>query len=487
MKHTEECDVLLIGAGIMSATLGAMLTQLDHSLKIKIFERMNDCAKESSQSLNNAGTGHSGFCELNYDIEKAIKVCESFERSKQFWAYLKKHGSISNNFIHTVPHISFVEGKENVEFLKKRFLEFREICLFEDMEFTEDVKTLTEWMPLVMKDRNPSIPVAATRMKRGTDVNFGLLTKELMSHLVHSGTQVAYCEEVVSLKQDKKTKLWAVETKNMVLGTKTITIAKFVFIGAGGAALNLLEKSDIPEAEGYGGFPVSGQWLICDKADIVDKHQVKVYGKPGIGAPPMSVPHLDTRYINGKKVLLFGPYAGFSTKFLKNGSWLDFFKSLRPSNLMIVLESGLRNFGLVKYLTNEVFKTKNGKFDTLLSYYPSANKKDWKLATAGQRVQVIKKVKGKAIIEFGTEIISSCDCTIAGLTGASPGASTSVKIMLDLIDDCFKDKPYYADWMYKMNKMIPQHGLLICPLHKDRDFFRQIELDTMLTLNLNVI
>jgi len=474
MKPIKECDVLIIGAGIMGATLATLLKQLKPHLSIKIIEKMDSCAQESSMALNNAGTGHSGFCELNYSIEKAIETCEAFELSKQFWSYLSLSNSIKPNFINSVPHISFVEGKDNVAELKQRWSEMTKICLFHDMEFSDDFFIIKLWAPLLMKGRDPKVPVAATRMKRGTDINFGRLTSNLIDHLSRMSVDINYNEEVKSLHKSKEDKLWHVTTNTEIIK------ASFVFVGAGGAALTLLEKSGIPEARGYGGFPVSGQWLICDNPDVVEKHDAKVYGKPEIGSPPMSVPHLDTRIIDGKKVLLFGPFAGFSTKFLKNGHWSDFFMSLRFSNVFTIISAGLRNIGLSKYLISEVTKTKQGRFKTLLKYYPTANINDWKPAIAGQRVQVIKRDKGIPTIEFGTEVVTSADKSIAALMGASPGASVSVKIMIEVIEKCFHNKRW-SDCRDKIKYMIPSYEY---SLSEDEDLFERIESFTSRVLKL---
>ena len=476
MKSTKECDILLIGAGIMSATLAALLKQLNPGLSILMVEKLGDCAGESSMALNNSGTGHSGFCELNYNLEKAISTCEKFEESKQFWSYLVRRKFIKNDFINSVPHISFVEGKENVEELRNRYKEMKKINLFQDMEFSDDFFIISLWAPLLMKGRNPKSPVAATRMKRGTDVDFGKLTKGIVEYLNGSEKfEVAYNEEVKNISKLEYNLGWSVKTNTFDIKSK------FVFVGAGGGALTLLQKANIPESKGYGGFPVSGQFMICDNPEIVNRHKAKVYGKPEIGSPPMSTPHFDTRVINGKEVLLFGPFAGFSTKFLKNGHWTDFFRSLRFGNIFTIISAGLRNLGLSKYLVNEVTKTKNRRFKELLKYYPNANINDWKTLIAGQRVQVIKKDKGIPTIEFGTEIVVSEDKSIVALLGASPGASVCVSSMLNVIEMCFKDKR----WRYSrdvLRAVIPSYGN---SLYDDDDLFESVEQLTSEILGLN--
>lgn len=482
MNSYKHYDVILVGGGIMSSTLAALLKLLSPKLKIKIIEKNSTGIQESSGALNNAGTGHQGFCELNYtpmnedgtiDIKKAIKVCESFEKSKQFWSHLATMGRIGKNFIHSVPHISLVHGAEDVEYLRKRYEAMKEICLFHDMEFTDDFDTVTEWIPLATKGRDRSTPIAATRMKRGTDINFGELAINMISRKDYG---IVKLMDTGVTKIQKGKRLWFVTTED----TQTFT-ADFVFIGAGGATLPLLQGTGIPEANIYGGFPVSGQWLICDNPEVVRQHHAKVYGKPSIGAPPMSVPHLDKRYIDGKEVLLFGPYAGFSTKFLKGGSWMDMFKSINRKNLWTILSAGIKNIPLTKYLIKEIFRSKSSKFKVLQGYYPEARPEDWRLSVAGQRVQVIKNEDGNGLIEFGTEIVTSQDGSLAALLGASPGASTSVKVAIDIVEKCFKNQLDKEGWRETLNQIIPSHGK---PLHEDPEFFAEIEETTANALGL---
>jgi len=481
MRTIGHYNAILVGGGIMSSTLAVLLKQLEPNFKIKIFEKLSSGIQESTGGLNNAGTGHQGFCELNYtpidengnvDITKAIKVCESFEKSKQFWSFLKDTNKINGEFIHSVPHISLVHGEEDVKFLKKRYEAMKQNCLFKEMEFSDDINVIKQWIPLAADGRDESQPIAATRMKRGTDINFGSLSSQMLNSL--GGVDKEFDTKVTDLK--KVGNLWFVTVDDLFTYT-----ADFVFLGAGGATLPLLQKSGIPEAKQYGGFPVSGQWLICDNPEIVNQHHAKVYGKASIGAPPMSVPHLDTRYINGKKVLLFGPYAGFSTKFLKSGSWLDLFKSINLKNIGTMLSAGARNIPLTKYLIKEIFRSKESKMNVLREYYPKANPKDWKLSIAGQRVQVIKNEDGKGVIEFGTEIVTSADGSLAALLGASPGASTSVKVVLDIIDKCFKSELQNRGWKEKIQNLIPSHGK---PLHEEPLFYQEIEDYTSKTLGL---
>ena len=465
-----DADVILIGAGIMSATLGVLLKELEPDLSIEIYERLDIAAAESSDAWNNAGTGHSAFCELNYtpekkdgsvEIKKAVQIAEHFEVSKQFWAYLIEKGLISNpeNFIRKIPHMSFVWGKKNVDFLRNRYEALNKCDLFSDMKYTEDADVVKDWAPLIMDGRKKNEKIAATRMDLGTDVNFGSLTRDMFSYLKEQkNVSLYFNHEIRDLKKNKEDN-WSVKVKDLESGDKRKRVAKFVFIGAGGGSLPLLEKSDIPEGKGFGGFPVSGQWLKCTNEEIIAKHHSKVYGKAAVGAPPMSVPHLDTRMINGKQALLFGPYAGFSTKFLKNGSFLDLPKSIKFNNIRPMLSAGLHNLDLTKYLIDQVRQSPEDRLEALKEYLPTAELKDWELEYAGQRVQVIKKDEKKGgVLEFGTEVVSAGDGSIAALLGASPGASTAVSIMLDLLDRCFKEDLATPEWQEKVKEMIPTYG-----------------------------
>lgn len=493
--QSQETDIVLIGAGIMSATLGLLLKELQPDLKIEIYERLDIAAAESSDAWNNAGTGHAAFCELNYtpeledgtiDVKKAIKITEAFEVSRQLWSYLVEKRLLQNpeSFIKAVPHLSFVWGEENVNFLRKRFEALQEYELFKDMQYTQDPEVIKQWAPLVMEDRKVDEPLAATSMKYGTDVNFGTLTRSIFKYLESlDGVTLYFNHEVTKLKKKPDGK-WRLKITDLTTGQKKKVYTPFVFIGAGGGSLLLLEKANIPEGEGYGGFPVSGQWLKCTNEEVIKKHAVKVYGKAAVGAPPMSVPHIDSRIINGKKELLFGPYAGFSTKFLKNGSYFDLISSIELDNLKPMIQAGIKNIPLTKYLIEQVFQSSKERIDALKEYVPSAKKEDWVLETAGQRVQVIKKDKeGNGVLEFGTEVVSAADGSLAVLLGASPGASTATSIMIELMTKCFPEKMKSDQWQSKLKEMIPSYGQ---SLNNNPELAKQIRAKTNQILKLNV-
>ncbi|ATB67072.1 malate dehydrogenase (quinone) [Pseudomonas mosselii] len=467
----KSVDVLLIGGGIMSASLGTYLTELEPNWKVDVYERMEQVAEESSNAWNNAGTGHSAFCELNYtsvgkdgsiDIGKAVNVNEQFEVSKQFWAYQVEQGVLSNprSFINNVPHMSFVWGDENVAFLHKRVEALQHSSLFRGMEITEDHEQIRKWVPLVMEGRDPGQKVAATRMAIGTDVNFGEITRQLFASMTRNpNVQLHLSHEVRDIVRNDDGS-WNVVVADLANGGKESAVkAKFVFIGAGGGALKLLQKSGIPEAEGYAGFPVGGQFLMTDNADLVTRHKAKLYGKASVGAPPMSVPHLDTRVIDGKEVLLFGPFATFSTKYLKHGSLLDMFSSLTTHNISPMMHAGIDNIDLSTYLMGQLMLSFDDRMAALREYFPNAKNEDWKLLQAGQRVQVIKKdPEHGGVLQFGTEVVAAKDGSIAALLGASPGASTAAPIMLSVLEKTFKDRINSAEWQAKLKQIVPTYG-----------------------------
>ncbi len=490
----QETDVTLIGAGIMSATLGIILKELNPDLTIQIFEQLDRAGTESSDAWNNAGTGHAAFCELNYtpikadgsvDISKASRICQDFETSKEFWAYLVQKNYISDpaKFIRQVPHMSFVWGKDNVQYLKKRYDAMHQNILFNGMNYTEDADLINQWAPLIMKNRKSKEFLAATNMEIGTDVNFGELTRQMIAKLEGMpGVTVHYNIEVEDIDPHKKGG-WLVETKSMLTKKKADCRTKFVFIGAGGATLHLLKDAEIKERKGYGGFPVSGMWLKCNNEELIQMHNAKVYGKAAVGSPPMSVPHVDTRMIDGKKELLFGPFAGFSMRFLKSGSQMDLAKSLRVDNLLPMISAGLRNVPLTKYLIEQVKLSHEDRVKTLQEYVPIAKLQDWELLRAGQRVQVIKKDEGvKGKLEFGTEAIVSSDGSVAALLGASPGASTAAAIMLGILPRCFPKESKSDAWKSKLHEIAPSFGV---DLTKQEQQLQQSRMRTAKLLNLS--
>lgn len=489
-------DVVLIGAGIMSATLGTMLKELDPSLSIAMLERLEDCAQESSAAWNNAGTGHAANCELNYtpqredgsvDIAKALQVNTEFDISRQFWAYLVTKGAIPDPraFIHPCPHMSFVWGEDNVAFLKARFAAMSAHHCYYGMDYTEDHETIRQWAPLIMEGRDPSQSVAATRIVSGADVDYGALTHLLVAHLkAQPDVDLRYNREVVAIEREADGR-WLVTFQDVYDGTRQSLSAGFVFIGAGGASLDLLQKSGIPEGRGYGGFPVSGVWLKCEVDEVAARHHAKVYGKAAAGSPPMSVPHLDTRVIDGKTALLFGPYAGFSSKFLKRGSLMDLPHSITHDNITPLLEVAKDNFGLTEYLIGQVLQSEHHQFEALKAFFPQARRSDWKVAVAGQRVQIIKPDPDRiGILEFGTELVAAADRSLVALLGASPGASTAAYIALEALQKCFADKLEENAWLPALRKIIPTYGI---DLATDREACRTNRAETARALKLEFV
>jgi malate dehydrogenase (quinone) len=488
----RKTDVILIGAGIMSATLGTLLKELVPNWEITVFEKLADAGEESSNEWNNAGTGHAALCELNYttektdgslDISKAIKINEDFQVSMQFWSYLVKNNVIRNpqDFIMPLPHMSFVQGEKDVAFLKKRFETLSNNPLFQRMEFSDDPRKLMEWIPLIMKERVSNETIAATKVDSGTDVNFGALTRMLFAPLKTKNVDIKYKHSVDNIKRTSDGS-WELKVKNLDSGSVEHHTAKFVFIGGGGGSLHLLQKSSIPEGKHIGGFPVSGIFMVCNKPEIIAQHHAKVYGKAKVGAPPMSVPHLDTRYIDNKKSLLFGPFAGFSPKFLKTGSMFDLVTSVKPNNVLTMLAAGAKEMSLTKYLIQQVMLSKEQRMEELREFIPNAKSEDWDFVLAGQRVQVIKDtaVGGKGTLQFGTEVITAADGSIAALLGASPGASTAVHVMLEVIKSCFPQ--HMKGWEPKIKEMIPSYGV---SLMENPELLHEVHTSTAQTLGLS--
>lgn len=485
MAKQKKADVVLVGAGVMSATLGTLIKELEPEWNIMIVEKLGSAGQESTDPWNNAGTGHSALCELNYsvekpdgtmDVSKAIKINEQFQVSRQFWSYLVNSGQIDNpqDFIMPIPHMSFIEGKKNVDFLRKRYAVLSQNPLFEGMEYTEDPEKMKEWVPLMMDGRTGNDPMAATRIENGTDVNFGALTTKLIDNLSKKGVTVHYNTTVKDVSRNSDGQ-WDVKIRSGH-HTETIT-ARFVFLGAGGGSLPLLQKSGITEGKGIGGFPISGLFMVCKNPEVVKEHHAKVYSKAKVGAPPMSVPHLDTRYIDGEESLLFGPFAGFSPKFLKTGSFLDLPLSVKPHNLGTMLLCAVKELGLVKYLVGQLMLNDEARLKDLQNFVPNAKLEDWDLIVAGQRVQVIKP---KGVLQFGTEVVCAADGSIAALLGASPGASVAVDVMVNLLKRCFPQE--FPQWEGKIKEMIPTYGI---SLEKNPDLLKQVQASTAATLKLN--
>ena len=466
LAKAHKTDVVLVGAGIMSATLGALLSQVEPNWSITLVERLDGAAAESSDPWNNAGTGHSALCELNYtpersdgsiDIAKAVNVNEQFQVSRQFWAYAVTNGLLPDvrSFLNPIPHVSYAEGAKNVDYLKRRYEALVTNPLFATMEYIADRDEFTRRLPLMADKRDFSTPVALNWTQDGTDVDFGSLSRQLIGYTAQRGMTTLFGHEVRDLDKQSDGS-WTLKVVNRRTGAKRKLNAKFVFVGAGGGALPLLQKAGIEEAKGFGGFPVGGQFLRTSKPSLTSRHQAKVYGMPPLGAPPMSVPHLDTRVINDRSWLLFGPFAGWSPKFLKQGKVTDLPFSVKPNNLASMLGVGLTEMGLLKYLVGQLMLSETDRVQALREFAPSAKDSDWELDVAGQRVQVIRR-KGKGgVLEFGTTVLAAADGSMAGLLGASPGASTAVPAMFDVMERCFGDR--YQSWLPKLKEMVPSLG-----------------------------
>lgn len=470
-------DVSIIGSGIMSATLGVLLKQLDPKLRITVFEAAETLSPEASHGWHNAGTGHAGICELSYtphrepdgtvNVTKAIDIFQEFEQSLQFWAGAVRQGIIADpqSFIRPVPHLSFVRTTEQVDYLRARYAGLSAHHFFSSMKLSTDPAEIKQWAPLLTAGRGDE-PIAATHMHGGTDVDFGSLSRQLLGWLdQQEGCSVQTGQRVTDLNRHDSNSAWSVETRSGRTGERSQHESPFVFVGAGGGSILLLQKAGLPEARGLGGFPIGGQWLVCNNPEVVNQHQAKVYGQALGAAPTMAVPHLDTRIIDGKKALLFGPFAAWTTKFLhQEGRWTDLPASIKPHNLATLLKIGATNLDLIRYLWQQGTQSLAERMIILREFYPGAKEADWKLIDAGIRVQAIKKTDGEAgIVHYGTEVLTSADRSIAALLGASPGASTSVHIILQTIQTCL---PHLLDGeagLARIQNLIPSYGLDLRP------------------------
>jgi malate dehydrogenase (quinone) len=459
-------DVVLVGAGIMSATLGALLRRLEPEWSITLIERLDAVAAESSGPWNNAGTGHSALCELNYtpelpdgsiDISKAVRINEQFQVTRQFWAYAVENGILTDRgFVNPVPHVSFVRGAHRVDYLRRRQRALAGNPLFAGTELIEDPDEFARRLPLMAAKRDFSEPVGLNWAADGTDIDFGALSSQLIGYAVRNGTTALFGHEVRNLSRQSDGS-WTLTIANRRTGEKRRLKTKFVFVGAGGDALPLLQKSGISEVKGFAGFPIGGRFLRAGSPALTSRHRAKVYGAPAPGAPPLGALHLDLRFVNGKSWLVFGPYAGWSPKFLKHGHFTDLPRSVKPDNVLSMLGVGVTQMTLLNYLIGQLRLSEPDRVRVLREFAPSAIDSDWELTVAGQRVQVIRRDKRKGgVLEFSTTVVGSEDGGIAGLLGGSPGASTAVPIMLDVLERCFADR--YQSWLPTLKEMVPSLG-----------------------------
>ena len=465
-SETARTDVVLVGAGIMSATLGALLRRLEPGWSMTVIERLDAVGAESSSPWNNAGTGHSALCELNYtpqqpdgsiDITKAVRINEQFQVTRQFWAYAVENGILTDrSFVTPIPHVSFVCGEQRVDYLRRRQRALAHNPLFAGIELIDDPDEFARRLPFMAAKRDFSEPTALNWAAQGTDVDFGALSRQLIGYCVRHGATTLFGHEVRNLTRQSDGS-WTLLVTNRRTRQKRRLNARFVFVGAGGDALPLLQKSGIKDVKGFAGFPIGGRFLRADNPALTGVHRAKVYGAPAPGAPPLGALHLDLRLVHGKPWLVFGPYAGWSPKFLKHGRVSDLPRSVKPDNVVSMLGVGVTETALVNYLLGQLRLSEPGRMRFLREFAPSAADSDWELTVAGQRVQVIRRDMRKGgVLDFSTTVLASADGSIAGLLGASPGASTAVAAMLDVLQRCFADR--YPSWLPTLKEMVPSLG-----------------------------
>ncbi|MGY5883575.1 malate dehydrogenase (quinone) [Modestobacter lacusdianchii] len=463
---TEERDVVLIGGGVMSATLGVLLSELEPSWTTSVVERLDAAGLESSSAWNNAGTGHAGLCEFNYtprrpdgtvDPTSAVQIGEQWLTSLHLWAQLVERGLLGapGDFIRSVPHMGFGRGADGVAYLRARWEALRDHPLFAGQEFSDDPAVLARWLPLVFDQRPAGEPVAATRSAQGTDVDFGVLTRRLLDVLAGRGADVRFGQEVRALRRHGDR--WHVDVRDRSTGARRRLSTPYVFVGAGGGTLPLLQSARVPEVRSHGVFPISGQFLRTDRPELVAAHAAKLYGHAAPGAPPISVPHLDHRVVDGREHLLFGPFAAFSPRFLTQGRLTDLVRSVRRGNLPTLLAAARDNRSLMAYLVRQLRQTRAAKIAALAEFVPSVRAEDWELITAGQRVQVLKTADGRgSMVGFGTELLTSAGGSLAALLGASPGASTAAATMVDVLAASFPGR--MAGWAAQLEALAPAAG-----------------------------
>jgi malate dehydrogenase (quinone) len=273
---------------------------------------------------------------------------------------------------------------------------------------------------------------------------------------------------------------WRVDVTLTDSGEARSATAKFVFIGAGGGALPLLQKSGIPEWRGYAGFPVSGIWLRCDNPSVTGKQHAKVYGKVAVGSPPMSVPHLDTRVIGGRRSLLFGPYAGFSSKFLKHGSLMDLFRSVTPAIIRPMLSVARDNVDLTEYLIEQLLQSESHRLATLDKYFRMPMRPTGPSRWPGSGSRSSSPTLDTAEFSssepglFRRKIGRSSACW-------GPPPAPPRRLQFSVLQKCFPDELTPSAWLPKLKEIIPSYGI---SLIDDGDLLRRVCADTAPVLKL---
>jgi malate dehydrogenase (quinone) len=457
-------NVVIVGAGIMGTTFAVLAKEMAPDLDITILERLDSAGAGNSSAFWNAGTGHEANCELNYtpvdeeviSVEKALKIHAQFNVAKQFWAYLVEKGVMKDpkTFINQTRHCTIV-SESAIEELRLRFSEMSAHHFFEHMRYSEDFDEIKSWIPYTMDERPRDEKMAATVVETGTDVNFGALTEQMAAHAVNDlGVRIEYGTHVKRVHKSP-TGRWIIEA--VTRGEPVQHRADVLFVGAGGGAFPLLKKSHLPFVHRFAGFPVGGRFLQAPiREDQADYYRAKTYGKAKVGAPPMSVPHLDLRVVDGKHYLLFGPFASFNLVLERGRGFLDYLRSIRLHDIPNLLNVTLEHFALVKYLVSETFKGEKSMLAELDEFAPGLSRKfDWKPINAGQRVQIIRD----GDLQMGTEILVSRDKTYGTLLGASPGASVSPEVMLRCLEQLLPAVCATKEAKEKKNRIFPEDNL----------------------------
>ncbi len=208
-----------------------------------------------------------------------------------------RNGVLKNprSFINHTPHMSFVWGDENVAYLEKRYEALKASPLFAGMQYSTDPEQIKKWVPLMMEGRDPSQKIGATWSPLGTDMEFGEITRQFVSHLKSTPNFDLQVSSEVDAIERNSDGSWRVSYSNSANGSEHTIDAKFVFIGAGGGALHLLQMSAFRKLKTTAVSPVGGSFLVNENPDVSMLHLAKAYGKASVALSPPCPCRISTR------------------------------------------------------------------------------------------------------------------------------------------------------------------------------------------------
>ena len=486
-------DVVLIGGGIMSATLAALLEVVAPQWSITVFEsaagrRRRELARLEQRrhrprrpvraELHARRARRPGGPGQGRHDQRAVPglppVLVAPGRAGLTGA--------PKEFINPVPHVSFVTGEDGRAYMRARHEALAAQPLFDGLEYSDDPAELAEWTPLMMAGRDPRQLVAATRSAAGTDVNFGALTRMLLEDAADRGVAV-HCQPARhEPRPARPTAAGRSPCRDTVTGERR-TVRRPVRLRR--------RRRRRAAAAAEGGHPGDRRASAASRSAASScapappswsQHQAKVYGQAAVGAPPMSVPHLDPRVIDGDHSLMFGPYAGFSPKFLKAGSMFDLPRSVKPNNLGSMLGVARTELALTRYLVNELLQSGADRHQTLRAFVPDGRRARLgddhrRPARPGHQAGPGDRPRRAPVRHRGRRRRRRHDRRPARRL---PGASTAVSAMLDLLERCFPDR--MPAWRPALQEAIPSYGR---SLADDPALLAEVRASTMQTLELN--